>query len=87
MTDTMSQIVSIEDLEALYDEGTDDPDEVAHIVRRDERGVGAGILIALAKRDGTELEALCGHRWVPVYGEAPERLTPCKACVKIWESM
>ena len=86
MTDTLSEIVSVEDLESILGDDEQSPDEVAHIIKRDADGVGAGILIAMAKANGTELEALCGHRWVPVYGLAPDRLAPCKACVKIWES-
>ena len=69
------------DLESLL--GETPPDEVAHIVRK-QGDLGAGVLVAYAAKNGVEIEALCGYRWIP-RGFAPDNLPPCRKCVAEWE--
>jgi hypothetical protein len=71
------------DLEALL--GDQDPEECAHIVRR-SGALGAGALVAAAAEAGMEIEALCGHRWIPK-GFAPDNLPACRRCIEVWESL
>lgn len=58
----------------------DDPEHVAHIVwpKGQARVTEARIM-------GTEVEALCGHRWVP-YRDATG-MPVCKTCLRIFEQM
>lgn len=55
---------------------------VAHIVKcgPDE---DAAAKVLQARIDGTALEALCGHVWVP--SRDPQRLPLCEACKEIYE--
>jgi hypothetical protein len=55
---------------------------VAHIVKcgPDE---DAAAKVLQARIDGTPLEALCGHVWVP--SRDPRRLPMCEACKEIYE--
>lgn len=71
------------DLESLL--GDQEPEDVAHIVRR-SGALGAGALVAAAAEAGLEIEALCGYRWVP-RGFAPDDLPACRRCIEIWQSM
>lgn len=74
----------VADLEDVL--GTAPPEECAHIVRRSGQ-LGAGALITAAAEAGMEVEALCGYRWVPRYGHAPEHLPACVPCVEVWQVM
>lgn len=69
------------DLESLLDDAP--PEEAAHIVKR-HGTLGAGALIEAARESGVEVEALCGHKFVPKYGHAPDHLTPCRRCLELW---
>lgn len=72
------------DLDSLL--GEPPPEEVAHIVKRQGK-LGAGALIVAAAEAGIEVEALCGHKFIPKYGHAPEDLPPCRTCVEVWQQM
>lgn len=65
---------------AASDTEVDDPDGVAHIVwpKGQARVTEARIM-------GTEVEALCGYRWVP-YRDAAG-MPVCRACRRIYEQM
>lgn len=57
------------------DEIGNDPDNVAHYVdQRKDQDVTTAII------EGTELIALCGHRWVP--SRDPKKLPVCQPCVE-----
>lgn len=84
MTDTFTDTDLGIDLDSLYEE--QDPGEVAHIVKR-QGDLGAGALIVAAREAGMEVEALCGHRFIPKYGHAPEDLPPCRRCMEVWQQM
>lgn len=71
------------DLESLLDDP--DPEECAHIVRR-QGDLSAAVLIAYAAEHGLPVRALCGFEWVP-RGFAPDDLPPCRPCVKAWEAI
>ena len=72
-------------IETLLDIDPTNPNDSAHIVKR-TGDMGASELIEWAAATGTEIEGLCGHRWVPV-GIAPDHLDACTACLKAWESL
>jgi len=55
---------------------------VAHIVRT-EPGESAAAKVLEARINGTPLEALCGHVWVPA--RDPRSLPMCQACKEIYE--
>jgi|GEM_PF-172456 len=66
------------------EESTDDATEdgpVAHIVRT-APGEDAAAKILEARINGTPLEALCGHVWVP--SRDPARLPVCQKCLEIY---
>jgi len=71
------------DLESIL--GDQDPEDCAHIVRR-AGALGAGALITAAAEAGMEVEALCGHRWIPK-GFAPDNLPACHRCVEVWQNL
>lgn len=55
---------------------------VAHIVKT-ERDESAAAKVLEARINGTPLEALCGHVWVP--SRDPKQLPMCQACKEIYE--
>lgn len=55
---------------------------VAHIVKT-KRNEDAAAKILAARIDGTPLEALCGHTWVP--SRDPKQLPVCQKCKAIYE--
>lgn len=59
---------------------SDNPDEVAHIVNQHLPGNS----IADATIFGTEVTALCGHKYIPT--KDPYKLPVCKACKAILEA-
>lgn len=72
------------DLDSLHEETS--PENVAHMVKR-QGALGAGALIEYAAANGLEIEALCGWRWVPKIGHAPDSMDACKPCVEVWQQM
>lgn len=60
---------------------TGDP-VVAHIVKT-KRGETAAAKVLEARINGTPLEALCGHVWVP--SRDATKLPVCQACREIYE--
>ena len=60
---------------------TDEP-EVAHIVKV-EPGETAAAKVLEARINGTPLEALCGHVWVP--SRDPRQLPVCQACKEVYD--
>lgn len=83
-------MVAMTDLETLPAETIPDTEEVtetgepivAHIVKT-KRGETAAAKVLEARINGTPLEALCGHVWVP--SRDPKRLPMCQACKEIYE--
>jgi hypothetical protein len=55
---------------------------VAHIVKTGP-GENAAAQVLEARIEGTPLEALCGHVWVP--SRDPRRLPLCQRCKDIYE--
>ena len=55
---------------------------VAHIVKT-EKDESAAAKVLEARINGTPLEALCGHVWVP--SRDPKQLPMCQACKVIYE--
>jgi len=55
---------------------------VAHIVKT-RPGENAADKVLTARIEGTPLEALCGHVWVP--SRDPRRLPMCQACKDIYD--
>lgn len=55
---------------------------VAHIVKTD-KDESAAAKVLEARINGTPLEALCGHVWVP--SRDPKQLPMCQACKEIYE--
>lgn len=65
------------------DERTETEDgPVAHIVRT-KPGEDAAAKVLEARIEGTPLEALCGHTWVP--SRDPKQLPVCQKCKDIYE--
>jgi hypothetical protein len=56
--------------------------QVAHIVKV-EPGESATAKVLQARIEGTPLEALCGHVWVP--SRDPKQLPVCQKCTEIYE--
>ena len=63
------------------DTETEDP-IVAHIVKV-EPGESAAAKVLEARINGTPIEALCGHVWVPA--RDPKQLPVCQACKEIYD--
>lgn len=66
---------------------TDEPGEAAHIVLLPPELRGATTpqaYIMQARVEGFEVEALCGHRWVPQKDPAP--LPVCSGCLDIYQN-
>jgi hypothetical protein len=59
-----------------------DKGKYAHIVKV-EPGLDAAAVVLEARINGTPVEALCGHRWVP--SRDPKQLPVCPACKEIYE--
>lgn len=57
-------------------------DKCAHIVKT-EKNQTATALVLQARIEGTPIEALCGHKWVP--SRNPENLPVCQTCKEIYE--
>ena len=55
---------------------------VAHIVKV-KRGEQATAVVLQARIEGTPIEALCGHVWVP--SRDPKQLPMCQKCKDIYE--
>ena len=55
---------------------------VAHIVKT-KRNEDATAKVLAARIDGTPLEALCGHTWVPA--RDPKQLPVCQRCKDVYE--
>lgn len=55
---------------------------VAHIVKVGP-GESAAAKVLEARINGTPLEALCGHVWVPA--RDPQQLPVCQACKEVYE--
>ncbi|MGI9579164.1 MAG: DUF3039 domain-containing protein [Microthrixaceae bacterium] len=67
----------------LTEERTETEDgPVAHIVKT-KPGEDAAAKVLAARVEGTPLEALCGHTWVP--NRDPKRLPVCQKCKDIYE--
>lgn len=64
-----------------FDLEDDDPESVSHIIKSPlwAGGISAQEIIAVATARGLELEALCGHRFIPT--KSVEGLPVCKACL------
>jgi len=56
---------------------------MAHIVKT-EPGEDAATKVLAARVEGTPLEALCGHVWVP--SRDPRQLPVCQRCRDIYET-
>ncbi len=78
------------ELETLPAETIPDVDEdtetgeplVAHIVKTGP-GESAAAKVLEARINGTPIEALCGHVWVP--SRDPKQLPVCQACKEIYD--
>lgn len=55
---------------------------VSHIVKPKGKKTGAA-LVTEARVFGLEVEALCGHRFVPQHD--PNSYPPCSGCVEQWQ--
>jgi hypothetical protein len=64
----------------LVDQTEDGP--VAHIVKV-QPGQEATAVVLQARIEGTPIEALCGHVWVP--SRDPQKLPMCQKCKDIYE--
>ena len=56
--------------------------QVAHIVKSTP-GASAAAVVLEARVNGTPVEALCGHRWIPA--RDPLKLPVCGACKEIYD--
>lgn len=68
-------------------EDSDDPNRKAHIVNPPgnlhiwQPGMTTKEMVAIARRNGIEVVALCGYRWVPKHD--PDKFDACETCIKI----
>lgn len=68
------------DVGPLLDDGNTGPDDVSHYVdQRQHQDVATAMI------EGTELVALCGHRWVP--WRDPRKLPVCRPCATVLDQM
>ncbi len=74
MTDLLIEPETIEETET-------ENGPVAHIVKT-KPGEDAVVLVMEARLNGTPLEALCGHVWVP--HRDPLKLPVCEQCLSIY---
>ena len=81
------QVMSTQTADAVetrreHEPQTSEP-ECAHIVKTDgDESAAAKVL--QARIEGTALEALCGHRWVP--SRDPKQLPLCAKCKDIYDT-
>ena len=80
MTSPMTTMVQQPATTTLTDEETEDG-PVAHIVKT-KKGEDAAAKVLQARIEGTPLEALCGHVWVP--SRDPKQLPVCERCKDIY---
>jgi hypothetical protein len=73
---TMTPDVQVSEPERELEDGP-----VAHIVKTGPKESAAAKVVA-ARVQGTPLEALCGHVWVP--SRDPKNLPMCPACKEIY---
>lgn len=67
----------------LTEDTTDqDPNHCAHIVKT-EPGESAAGKVLEARIYGYQVEALCGHRWIP--SKDPKQLNICSKCKEIYD--
>lgn len=69
------------DVEPIQETETGEPTN-AHIVKT-KRGENAAAVVLEARINGTPVEALCGHVWVPA--RDPKTLPLCEECTHIYE--
>ena len=69
------------DVEPIHETETGEPSN-AHIVKT-KRGENAAAVVLEARINGTPIEALCGHVWVPA--RDPKQLPICQACKDIYD--
>ena len=82
MTSPTTTLVQQPSTTTLTDEETETEDgPVAHIVKT-KRGEDAAAKVLQARIEGTPLEALCGHVWVP--SRDPKQLPVCERCKDIY---
>jgi len=63
---------------------TDEPAQAAHIVWVPPGSDKTAHAVVLEARvHGLEIEALCGHRWIP--SKDPEQLPVCAPCLEIYQ--
>ena len=67
---------------------TDEGETKTHIVNPPDNGhitqgrnMTAGEVVAHARAEGREVQALCGHWWVP--SKDPDKYPVCETCIKI----
>lgn len=65
--------------------GGTDGEHRAHIVKRPDDRDSAEAWVTEARVMGLEVEALCGHRWVP--GRDPQKYPVCEVCRDILARM
>lgn len=76
----MSMIQFVEEKETTRQ--TEGP-AVSHIVDRGDSKKSAQALVLEAFMYGTELTALCGHKWIP--SRDPKKFPVCDKCLEIFE--
>ena len=82
MTSPMTTMVQQPATTTLTDEETETEDgPVAHIVKT-KKGEDAAAKVLQARIEGTPLEALCGHVWVP--SRDPKQIPVCERCKDIY---
>ena len=82
MSSSSVQTAPISTVERQTDHATETgKPSVAHIVKT-EPGESAATKVLEARINGTPLEALCGHVWVP--SRDPKQLPLCQACKEIY---
>ena len=82
MTSPTTTLVQQPSTTTLTDEETETEDgPVAHIVKT-KRGEDAAAKVLQARIEGTPLEALCGHVWVP--SRDPKQLPVCERCKDVY---
>jgi hypothetical protein len=75
--------VSTSQPDLVHDERTElEEGPVAHIVKVPP-GESAAAVVTRARVEGTPVEALCGHVWVP--SRDPKNLPVCQQCREIYE--
>ncbi len=82
-TPTPTPLTAPTDVDLDPDERTETGEPAnAHIVKT-RPGENAAALVLEARINGTPVEALCGHVWVP--SRDPKRLPVCEECKNIYE--